>query len=50
VRFGGPFPLDLSNCSTAEVEKIVRAVPEFVTTNRKVPGVAMGLDATRLDL
>ena len=24
--------VDLSNCSTAEVEKIVRAVPEFVTT------------------
>jgi hypothetical protein len=24
--------VDLSNCSAVEVEKIVRAVPEFVTT------------------
>jgi hypothetical protein len=27
--------IDLSNCSSAEVEKIFRAVPEFVTTRRR---------------
>lgn len=27
--------LDVSNCSSAEVEKIFRAVPEFVTTRRR---------------
>jgi hypothetical protein len=28
--------IDLSNCSAVDVEKIVRAVPEFVTTDLAV--------------